>query len=105
MSRVKILILKTNKMIIEINTITGLIKIKQNEKEKIQKTAPNVRSPIQYNKLDIKRKYYNKNDPEYHRNDIWFSIQRKQSGLTKTTSKSLKFDKIVKQEPLLDLYY
>ena len=63
------------------------------EKEIIQKTAPDIQPPIQYNEINIKRKYYKKTDPEYHRRS------------TKPISKFLKSDKTVKQEPLLDLYY
>lgn len=57
------------------------------------KTIPLNQHPIQYNNIDIKRKYYKKWDPEYHRKP-----------LTKTILKSSKSDKIVKQEPLLDPY-
>lgn len=64
------------------------------EKDENIKTAPINSHPIQYNKLDIKRKYYKKGDPEYHRKP-----------LTKTILKSLKSDKTVKQETLLDLCY
>lgn len=63
------------------------------EKEIIQKTAPDIQSPIQYNPIDIKRKYYKKWDPEYHRRS------------TKPISKFSKSDKTVKQEPLLDPCY
>lgn len=63
------------------------------EKEYDNKTIPNIHTPIHYNNYDIKRKYYKKWDPEYHRKP------------TKTISKFLKSDKIVKQEPLLDPYY
>ena len=66
------------------------------EKGEEIKTAPINQHPIQYNNFEIKRKYYKKSDPEYHRRPLKWSI--------KTVSKSLKFDKIVKQEPLLDLY-
>ena len=92
-------------MIIEIDTTKGLITIQQNEKEIIEKTAPNLQSPIQYNNTQIKRIYLKKTDQWYHRNPIGFWIQRQQSGITKTTLKSSKSDKIVKQEPLLDPYY
>lgn len=63
------------------------------EKEYSNKTAPNTNTPIQYNQINIKRKYYKKWDPEYHRKPI------------KTILKFLKSDKTVKQEPLLDPYY
>lgn len=80
-------------MIIEINTITGLITIQENEKGENLKTAPIKNPPIQYNPIDIKRKYYKKWDPEYHRKPF------------KPISKFLKSDKTVKQEPLLDPCY
>lgn len=64
------------------------------EKEKVEKTAPNLQSPIQYNPISIKRKYFKKWDPEYNRKP-----------LIKTILKSSKFDRIVKQEPLLVPYY
>ena len=62
------------------------------EKDVNIKTAPIDQHPIQYNPIDIKRKYYKKSDPEYHRKS------------TKTISKFLKSDKTVKQATLLDLY-
>lgn len=63
------------------------------EKEYQDKTVPNSDTPIQYNQIDIKRKYYKKGDPEYHRKP------------TKKALMSLKSDKTVKQEPLLDPCY
>lgn len=63
------------------------------EKEYSNKTVPNTNTPIQYNQIDIKRKYYKKWDPEYHRKPF------------KPISKFLKSDKTVKQEPLLDPCY
>jgi len=76
-------------MIIRINTITGLIEIEKGEEIK---TAPIDQHLIQYNNnFDIKRKYYKKWDPEYHRKPI------------KRVSNFLRSDKTVKQEPLLDL--
>lgn len=78
-------------MIIRIDTITWIIEIEKGEEIK---TAPINQHPIQYNPIDIKRKYYKKGDPEYHRKP-----------LTKTILKSLKSDKTVKQAPLLDLNY
>lgn len=83
-------------MIITINTITGEIKINSEneliEKDENIKTAPINSHPIQYNpNFNIKRKYYKKGDPEYHRKP-----------LIKTVLKSLKSDKTVKQEPLLE---
>lgn len=63
------------------------------EKEYQQKTAPIINTPIQYHDFDIKRKYYKKWDPEYHRKPI------------KQALMSSKSDKTVKQEPLLDLCY
>lgn len=81
-------------MIITIDTNTGLININSEitEKEWKYKTIPDNNTPIQYNLIDIKRKYYKKTDPEYHRKPIM------------KASNFLKFDKIVKQEPLLDPY-
>ena len=63
------------------------------EKGEPLKTAPIEEHPIQYNLIDIKRKYYKKTDPQYHRKP--------------TTKRALMFsksDKTVKQEPLLDPY-
>ena len=77
-------------MIIRIDTNTGLIEIEKGEEIK---TAPINQLPIQYNEIDIKRKYYKKGDPEYHRKPI-----------TKKALKFSKSDKTVKQEPLLDPY-
>ena len=77
-------------MIITIDTNTGFIEIK---KEWQYKTIPDKDTPIQYHQINIHRKYFKKWDPEYHRKP-----------LTKTALKSSKFDRIVKQEPLLDLY-
>lgn len=62
------------------------------EKEYIEKTIPSLNTPIQYNQIDIKRKYYKKSDPQYHRKQ------------TKPISKFSKSDKIVKQEPLLEFH-
>lgn len=64
------------------------------EKDDILKTAPVINHPIQYNQIDIKRKYYKKWDKEYHRKP-----------LTKTTLKTLRSGKTVKQEPLLHFHY
>ena len=64
----------------------------QIEKGEQLKTAPGIELPIQYNPIDIKRKYYKKTDKEYHRKPI------------KKVSKFLKFDRVVKQEPLLDFH-
>lgn len=67
------------------------------EKGEVNKDNPNnLQHQIQYHPLDIKRKYYKKGDPEYHRKPI------KKTNCLKT--KSCWFDKIVKQEPLLDLH-
>ena len=63
------------------------------EKDVNIKTAPINQHPIKYNNISIKRKYYNKSDPEYHRKS------------TKPISKFLKSDKTVIQEPLLDFHY
>lgn len=80
-------------MIIIIDTNTWLIKINQQEKGNKEKTIPNLDTPIQYNQIDIKRKYYKKTDPEYHRKPR-----------TKKALKISKFDRIVKQEPLLEFH-
>lgn len=71
-----------------------LITITIELKEKAEKlnTVHKVQPPIQYNPINIKRIYYKKWDPEYHRKP------------TKKALKTLKSDKIVKQEPLLDPY-
>lgn len=69
------------------------ITITLQEKEPNQVTILNDSTPIQYNEFSIKRKYFKKSDPGYHRKPI------------KTISKSLGFDRIVKQEPLLDFHY
>lgn len=68
------------------------------EKEYIEEmTAPNTtNTPIQYNEYSIKRKYYKKWDPEYHRKPL------KKSKIISTIWGS---DKIVKQEPLLEPHY
>lgn len=63
------------------------------EKEYHDKTVPYSNTPIQYNPINIKRKYYTKNDPEYHRKSF------------KPISKSSQFNKTVIQEPLLDQDY
>lgn len=82
-------------MIITIDTNTGLININSEilEKEWNYKTIPDNNTPIQYNLIDIKRKYYKKWDPEYHRKPI------------KKAWEFSKLNRIVKQEPLLDLHY
>jgi len=79
-------------MIIRIDTITWIIEI---EKGEDIKTAPIDQHPIQiqYNDLDITRKYYKKGDPKYHRKPL------------KKSLKTLRSDKTVKQEPLLDFHY
>lgn len=59
------------------------------EKEYNEKTIPSQYTPIQYNQIEIKRKYYKKTDPEYQRKPM-------------KSLKTLKSDKIVKQEPLLE---
>lgn len=63
------------------------------EKEHEEKTIPINQAPIQYNEIPIKRIYYNKTDPQYHRRPI------------KKALKSSKLYKIVKQEPLLDFHW
>jgi len=70
------------------------------EKGEEIKTIPEIQHPIQYNPINIKRKYYKKSDPEYHRKQVKGSVYK-----TKTILKTLKSDKIVKQEPLLDFHY
>lgn len=80
-------------MRIIIDTNTGLIEIEKGEE---LKTIPTTQHPIQYNEINIKRKYYKKADTEYHRKPL--------KGSTRF-SKFLKSDKIVKQEPLLDLNF
>lgn len=82
-------------MIIRINTITGIIEIEKGEE---YKTVPNVQLPIQYNEINIKRKYYKKWDPEYHKRPT-----KPLCKIPKTISKTSEFHKTVKQEPLLDL--
>ena len=64
----------------------------QIEKGEQLTTAPEIELPIQYNPIDIKRKYYKKTDKEYHRKPI------------KKVSKFSKSDKVVLQEPLLDFH-
>lgn len=81
-------------MIIRIDTNTGLIEIEKGEE---LKTIPQTQTPIQYNEINIKRKYYKKTDTEYHRKPLKGSLMK--------VSKFSKFDKIVRQEPLLDLNY
>lgn len=68
------------------------ITIQINEKEFNVATVQQDQTPIQYNPISIKRKYYKKWDPEYHRKP------------TKPISKILRSDKTVKQEPLLDFH-
>lgn len=57
--------------------------------------------PIKYNPIDIKRKYYKKWEQGYNRNPIWQSKERQRINLISNFS---KFDKTVKQEPLLDFH-
>ena len=84
--------MKENRIEIIINWYKIII-----EKGEIIQDDPNkLNLPIQYNPIDIKRKYYKKTDKEYHRKPL--------KGSTKF-SKFLKSDKIVTQEPLLDLNY
>jgi len=70
------------------------------EKGEEIKTIPVIQHPIQYNPINIKRKYYKKSDPEYHRKPVKGSVYKPKQFL-----KTLKSDKIVKQEPLLDFHY
>lgn len=96
------LIFKDQQMIITINTITGIIQIIEKE-EKI-KTAPKFDPPIQYHEKSIKRKYYKKWDPEYHRNKIWlWKIRQDLNIITKRASRILTPHKTVIQAQLLDL--
>ena len=62
------------------------------EKGEDLKTIPINQPPIQYNPINIKRTYLKKTDPQYHRKPI------------KKALKTSIFDKIVKQEPLLDFH-
>ena len=82
-------------MIITINTITGVITINK-EKGLKNATHPYKETPIQYNEIDITRKYYKKNEEWYKR--VFKNITPKK------VLKSLKSDKVVIQEPLLDFH-
>jgi len=88
-------------MIITIDKNTGQIKItsnfKLNEKDEKIKTVPIINHPIQYNLIDIKRKYYKKWDPQYHRKQGKVKIKK--------SLNSLVSGKTVIQEPLLDQHY
>lgn len=94
-----------NTMIIIINTTTGEIRINNNqiiEKEDDLNLRPELNNlPIKYNPIDIKRKYYKKWEQGYNRNPIWQSKERQSINLISNFS---KFDKTVKQEPLLDFH-
>lgn len=68
------------------------------EKGEEIKTIPEIQHPIQYNQLNIKRRYYKKSDPEYKRKSFWPLCK------PTTISKFLRSDKTVIQEPLLDPY-
>lgn len=70
------------------------------EKGEDLKTIPTNQHPIQYNKIELKRKYYKKTDEQYHRKPLKGSTYK-----TKTILKTSQFNKIVKQEPLLDQDY
>lgn len=70
------------------------------EKEEEIKTAPVIQPQIQYNEINIKRKYYKKTDPEYKRKQVPGSIYK-----TNSILKSSEHHNFVKQEPLLDLHY
>lgn len=65
----------------------------QLEKGEDLKTIPTNQHPIQYNAFNIKRIYYKKTDPQYHRKPI------------KKALKSSISDMIVRQEPLLDFHW
>lgn len=82
-------------IIININWLKIII-----EKENDIKTIPVNQTPINDSKLNLKRKYYKKGEIWYKRNPIGQWKRRQELWIT-TTSKTLKFDKIVKQEPLL----
>lgn len=69
-----------------------IINIELTEKGVELKTAPIIKHPIQYNPINIKRIYYKKTDPQYHRKPI------------KRALKTLRSDKTVIQEPLLDFH-
>ena len=78
-------------MIITITIDTDNNKFNIIEKGEEKKTIPTKQLPIQYNEYDIRRKYYKKCDPEYHRKP-------------NLISKFSKFGRIVKQEPLLEIH-
>lgn len=61
------------------------------EKEEEIKTAPVIQPQIQYNEINIKRKYYKKTDQSIYK--------------TNSILKSSKHHNFVKQEPSLDLHY
>lgn len=83
--------LKNTTMIITITINMDDNNIQIMKKGEENKTIPSKQPPIQYNEYSIKRKYYKKWDPEYH---------RKPSPILKFS----KFGKIVKQEPLLVIH-
>lgn len=70
--------------------------MKVQEKTVELNTIHKVKPSIQYNPINIKRIYYKKSDPQYHRKTY-------KPLCIKPISKTLISDMIVKQEPLLDL--
>lgn len=107
----------TDKIELTINWYKLIINI---EKVTIQETPKQERPPQTktsiipiYKPLDIKRKYYKKGEPWYNRrpNGYWkersqeYINQKIYKRLSTLTSKILKSDMIVKQEPLLDFHY
>lgn len=82
-------------MLIIIDTNTGIIKINK-EKENDIATIQQNQTPIQYKDIDIKRKYYKKGEAWYKR--IFKKIK------IKTALNFSEFDKVVRQEPLLDFH-
>lgn len=83
-------------MIITIDTNKWIIEINLQEKGINEKTIPNHNTPFQYNPINIKRKYYKKNDPQYKRRPLQKTIKK--------VLEISKFDRIVKQEPLLEFH-
>lgn len=82
------------------------ITITINEKELKQMTIPNIITPNQNNnytinkEFNIKRKYLKKGEPWYHRKATHPICKIP----PKTISTTLKSDKVLKQEPLLEIH-
>jgi len=96
----------TNKpIIIKIDNYT--ITIEQEKEVNLNDTykdqLPKSSTNILNNNIQIKRIYYKKGDPNYHRSPIGYSKERIKNWTT-LISKFSKFDKIVKQEPLPDFH-